>query len=98
MADEQTNTITVDVLHQARENTDKILAQKNLSRINRAIFENYKFTLLFIEDSYKKTSEMYPYYLEQKKQRERFMNLNNAILLFLLGDIITRIMTFLFTR
>lgn len=88
-------TVTGDILQDARKRTEQALTKKNLPFAERVNLENQLLMLTFLETDHKRVGEMWPYYLEQKKRQERWTTLNNAVLLFLVTDIITRVLQWL---
>lgn len=72
MADIEEQSISGNVLAEARKNTEKILARKNLSTLDRINFENQNLLLLFIEINNRRTSEMYNWYQLSVKKENRW--------------------------
>jgi len=68
--DEQ--TVSGNVLADARKKTEKILNRKNLSEIDRINFENQNLILFFTEVNNKRISEMYGWYQKGVKNETRW--------------------------
>jgi hypothetical protein len=88
---DEDQTITGEILAEARKNTEKILARKNLSAMERANFENQHLILMFIEGNHKKTTTMYADYQKRMQTKQNAVSIQNALLIYIAIDIIGRL-------
>ena len=84
--------ISDDLLDNQNAKIEGLLKTKGISKVDRVVLETQQYFLMFLRSDHKKVIEMYPYYVEEKKKRERGIVLNNAIIIFLATDILSRIL------
>jgi len=95
MADQERDGISDDLLDNQNQKIEGLLKSKSVSKVDRVVLETQQYFLMFLRSDHKKVIEMYPYYVEEKKKRERGVLLNNAIIIFLVTDVISRILSYI---
>lgn len=95
MADVERDGISDDLLNSANARIDELLNNKRLPKTERVMLETQQYFLMFLRSDHKKINEMYPVYMEQRKKNERLLLLNNAIILFLATDVVSRVIGYL---
>jgi hypothetical protein len=91
---EERDGISDDLLDNQNNKIDVLLKSRAISKVDRVVLETQQYFLMFLRSDHKKIVEMYPYYVEEKKKRERSILLNNAIIIFLVTDILSRVLSY----
>ena len=95
MTEAERDGISDDLLESANTKIDTLLKKKGIPQTERVMLETQQYFLMFLRSDHKKINEMYPVYIEQKKKNERLLLLNNAVIIFLVTDVLSRVIGYL---